>query len=86
MGGLICAGLEGSGAIWHRPNGWRHFGLLESTHCDNGSGWVCNAYGLACFLPPIFGLNWLPPRSAAPATWDHQPVALTLIPTVRFIP
>lgn len=30
----------------NRPNGCRHFGVLASTYCDNGSGWACNAYGL----------------------------------------
>ena len=30
----------------NRPNGCRHFGVLVSTYCDNGSGWACNEYGV----------------------------------------
>ena len=30
----------------NRPNGWCYFGLLASTHCDNGSGWACNEAGI----------------------------------------
>ncbi len=29
-----------------RPNGCRHFGLMVSTYCNNGSGWACNEYGV----------------------------------------
>ena len=29
-----------------RPNGCRHFGVMVSTYCDNGSGWACNEYGM----------------------------------------
>ena len=29
----------------NRPNGCRHFGVMVSTYCDNGSGWACNEYG-----------------------------------------
>ena len=28
------------------PNGCRHFGVMVSTYCDNGSGWACNEYGV----------------------------------------
>ncbi len=28
------------------PNGCRHFGVLVSAFCNNGSGWACNEYGL----------------------------------------
>jgi hypothetical protein len=30
----------------NRPNGCRHFGVMVSTYCDNGSGWACNEYGV----------------------------------------
>ena len=30
----------------NRQNGCRHFGVLVSTYCDNGSGWACNEYGV----------------------------------------
>ena len=29
-----------------RPNGCRHFGVMVSTYCNNGSGWACNEYGV----------------------------------------
>jgi len=29
-----------------RPNGCRHFGVMVSTYCNNGSGWACNEYGI----------------------------------------
>ena len=32
--------------VENRPNGCRHFGVLVSTYCDNGSGWACNEYGV----------------------------------------
>ena len=28
------------------PNGCRHFGVMVSTFCNNGSGWACNEYGI----------------------------------------
>ena len=28
------------------PNGCRHFGVLVSAYCNNGSGWACNEYGV----------------------------------------
>lgn len=42
------------------PNGCRHFGVLVSAFCNNGSGWACNEYGL--LLQPE-----LRPRLAADA-------------------
>ncbi len=27
-------------------NGCRHYGVMVSTYCDNGSGWACNEYGI----------------------------------------
>ena len=29
-----------------RPNGCRHFAVMVSTYCNNGSGWACNEYGI----------------------------------------
>lgn len=28
------------------PNGCRHFGVMVTTFCNNGSGWACNEYGI----------------------------------------
>ena len=28
------------------PSGCRHFGVMVSTFCNNGSGWACNEYGV----------------------------------------